>query len=229
MLNEEGVRAASDAAAQLFWRLAEQNGIGATAGNVVETNGDVLFRQPFTRAVLAEYGLDSATPQQQRAFLGAVAKEAVSACREEKNMNGIIYAEDLPGGRSPAAQAVDTRPVLHAPRHVEMRGSIDTLGRLCLRHPLPAVVSTNRPPRSSFVAVADTVTALGRQVPLFLGAEGVQQVNHDMFILTGVFHIPVPSPAVGDLWGGVIQNSSRFVTRMGGQTDTGAFDISVTW
>lgn len=101
--------------------------------------------------------------------------------------------------------------------------------RVCLRHPLPAVVFADSVPTAAVIQVDDTATALGFDLPMFLNVAGRQQFGDDTVILTGYFFIPVPDVTTGDLWNHVIQNSHRNVQGNILQTSDGEWVIRYEW
>lgn len=218
-----------DAAAYLFWNLAESIGVAEANNAVVESAGQCLLKLPFTVTVLAQYGFEKLPPADKQEFGNAVATEAERYAIKGENMDGIIYADDAQGGRSPSAQDVDTLALRVIPRRVTSNESIQKLGRLCLRHPLPAVVFSDTVPRNGIIEVADTYDALGFQLPIFMFNAASQQLADGLFVSRGVFHIPVPSTRHGVLWDTAIQNSSRFVSRIKFYGEATEVTVEVEW
>jgi len=64
---------------------------------------------------------------------------------------------------------------------------------------------------------------------MFMRGTGLQPAGPDLFIVTGIFHIPVPTVAAGELWNGIIQNSQRFVGGLQAYSEAGKIGISVAW
>lgn len=106
---------------------------------------------------------------------------------------------------------------------------IEKAGRLCLRHPLPAVVFTDSRPRGGILEVADTSAALGFDLPMFLANVSTNQLGDGLFVSTGIFHIPVPDARHGDEWGTAIQNSTRFVRGIQFYGEAGTATVEVSW
>lgn len=74
----------------------------------------------------------------------AIAAEAETFTLNGENMKGIVYGEDAAGGRAPSAQDLETAHLKVLPKDLSYSGqALETTGRLCLRHPLPAVVFTD--------------------------------------------------------------------------------------
>ncbi len=219
-----------DAAAYLFWTLAESIGVAEANNAVVESAGQCLLEQPFTAAVLRQYGFEKVPHEFQRKFGNAIAAEAERFAIDNKNMHGVIYADDAQNGRSPSARHVQTASLRKIPRSVSVHGSkIEKIGCLCLRHPLPAVVFSDTKPHRRLLEIADTSTALGFHLPMFLFDATFQQVNDDRFISKGVFYIPVPDKHHGSLWGMVIQNSIRFAISTTFTMESGTSVVNIQW
>lgn len=219
-----------DAAAFLFWSLAEVKGVTATNDAVVETSGKCLLKQPFTWKILGNYKVDQLPAADQHAFCSAVAQEANDFASRQQNMQGVIYSEDAENGRSPSAEEVDTSNLAVLPSNVKITGpSIERIGQLCIRHPLPAVVFSETPPMREVIEVADTSVALGFNLPLFLTNIDTQQLGPNIFVSTGIFQIPAPNNAQGDLWDSSIQNSCRFIDAIQFHWPSGITTVDVQW
>lgn len=216
-----------DAAAYLFWTLAETVSVADADDAVVESSGQCLLKQSFTTAVLCRYGFDKLHHEDQIEFANAIAVEAEHFAVKGQNMNGVIYAEDAQSGRSPSAQHIDTVPLRFMPTRVISDRRIEKLGSLCIRHPLPAVVFSDTEPHGGVIEVADTSCALGFHLPMFLANISCQKIGETLFVSKGIFHIPVPDTRLGDLWDSTIQNSIRFVSgiKFHGQSSDVAVEI----
>lgn len=71
-------------------------------------------------------------------------------------------AKMLPGGERRAPQDAETAHLKLLPKDLSYSGqALEKTGRLCLRHPLSAVVFTDVAPRGGVLEVADTSDALG--------------------------------------------------------------------
>lgn len=220
----------TDAAAQLFWRLVENIGFNNTQDAVLKTSGKCLFDKQFAKNVLNQYGVYDIDYEERKRFFIAIADEALHAVTNEINLNGIIYSEDCAAGRSPSAQNLVTSGLNPPPKIINISGPIPPItGRLCLRHPLPAVVFSQTLPESQFIKIKDTTTALGFDYPLFFSARGANKMPDGLFALTGIFHIPTRDESSGNKWNSLIQNSTRFTEGCDIYTSTGTTKIIASW
>ncbi|MBB4087975.1 hypothetical protein [Sphingomonas carotinifaciens] len=215
-------------AAEMFWRMAEDIGVAKANERVLATEGRCLLEHPVDNDLWREYPLTLLPDDEARRVLRAVSLEAFEFARDEQNMIGPVFLEDRQTGRSPSAVAIDTQPLAKAPSFTSNE-PIERTGRLCLRHPLPAVVFADRQPRSGIIQVDDTATALSFDLPMFLALTGCQPAPDDTVILTGYFHIPAPDVATGDLWNHVIQNSTRAVSGVTIFRPEGQIAIDFDW
>jgi hypothetical protein len=215
-------------AAEMFWRMADEVGVAEANNRVLATEGWSLLEHGFDNDLWREYPLASLPKDEARRVLKAVSLEAFEFARDEQNMIGQVFLEDRQTGRSPSAAKIDTQPLAKAPSFTS-NTPIERLGRLCLRHPLPAVVFADRAPREGIIQVDDTATALRFDLPMFLALTGCQPAPDDTVILTGYFHIPVPDVSSGDLWNRVIQNSIRAVSSFTISRPEGQLVIDFEW
>lgn len=223
-------RIVHDIAAQLFWLLAESDGVEATSGAVIESGGRCLVESPFAASVLSQYGFDQLSPEEQRDACQAIAEEAETFTIKGENLNGIVYSEDAAEGRAPSAQNVETAHLKVLPKDLIYSGqTLEKTGRLCLRHPLPAVVFTDVAPRGGVFEVADTSYALGFHLPMFLFNVATTQLDDNLYVSMGIFHIPVPDSEHGDQWARAIGNSTRFIDRLQLIGAGGVTTVDVTW
>lgn len=219
-----------DAAAFLFWRLAEVVGVNRANEAVMCSSGLCLLEQPFTSDTLSQYGFGRLLPNEQREFSSAIAVEALRFGLKGENMDGIIYAEDAQGGRSPSAKMIQTACLDNIPRRIVASGyEIERIGWLCIRHPLPAVVFSNACPRGGVLEVADTSLALRFQLPMFLSRCCTTRLGSRLFVSTGILHIPVPNNDCGDNWGAAVQNSERFIYGIQFCGPDGNTEVEVEW
>jgi hypothetical protein len=218
-----------DTAAYLFWMLAEQVGIADANQAVRDTTGECLFTQPFTISVLEQQGFANLPQEVRQKFINAVACEAEEYALKETNLNGVVYAEDGQSGRSPSAHHIDTKTLKAIPRKVAANRKLGKTGRLCLRHPLPAVVFSDSQPPNSIIEVSNTIEALGFQLPMFLSINGCQQISNALVVLFGVFFIPAPDEHSGKLWNSAIQNSTRFFSELDVLEGSSVLNIEVEW
>lgn len=217
-----------DAAASLHWQLAQRVGVSRANQAVIDSGGHCLLNQPFSKATLSAYKFEDSSGLQQPKFTLAVAAEAHHFARHEVNMNGMIYVEDAPTGRSPGARDIDATVLRAIPREI-IGAEVQKIGSLCLRHPMPAVVFTSTAPMSTVIEVADTQAALGFHLPMFMGDIECRDADEDLYVLTGIFHIPVPDIKQSSLWDGAILNSTRFVEAITFVMDGGSHTVSVRW
>jgi hypothetical protein len=218
-----------DTAAYLFWMLAEQAGIDDANQAVRDTTGECLFTQPFTISVLEQQGFANLPQEARQKFINAVACEAEEYALQERNLNGVVYAEDGQSGRSPSAEHVNTQILKFIPNRVVANRKLEKTGRLCLRHPLPAVVFSDSKPSSGIIEVSNTKEALGFQLPMFFSINGCQQISNALVVLFGVFFIPTPNEDSGKLWNSAIQNSTRFFSGLDIHEGSSVINIEVEW
>ncbi len=207
-------RAVHDLAAYLFWSLSEKTGFSAAADEVLDTDGVCLFDNDYSEKIITIHGLHDhrVSSEERLTVMRLAANLVIGSIHREENLNGIIYSEDDANGRSPSAINIPTKGLAAHPKKVMVSGSpLPRIGRLCIRHPLPAVVfSEARPPFTVF-EVADTRRALGFQMLMYFSVDGITQIDQTLYVSTGQFHIPVPSADQGDKWNRVIQNAYKFV------------------
>jgi len=215
-------------AAEMFWRMADEIGVFNVNKRVLETKGRCLLDHRFDSDLWREYPLPSLPDGEAGRVLEAVAVEAFDFTRDQQNMIGQVFLEDWQSGRSPSAANVDTQALARTPSFT-CDQSIERLGRLCLRHPLPAIVFADREPAQGVIQVDDTATALGFDLPMFLTIAGCQRINDATVVLTGYFQIPVPDVATGNQWNHVIQNSSRAVSGVIISLPEGQFTFAYRW
>lgn len=218
-----------DAAAFLYWTMAEAIGVPDTHDAVMETGGHCLLVQEYSASVMSQYGYSDLPPAVKQAFDSAIASEAERFSIKGENLLGTIYAEDAQTGRSPSAENVDTEAVRAIPTQIMGNESVKKFGRLCLRHPLPAVVFSDTPLQSEIIEVKETTEALGFHLPMFLTGATCQKISDELFVLTGVFHIPVADSNYGDLWCSVIQNANKFVSRASFHLPKKTIEIQINW
>lgn len=218
-----------DAAAYLFWSLAEQEGVTGANEAVIESGGECLFASNFVGPVLAQFGFAELSNSDKNELADAIAGEALRFAVNGENMIGVIYSDDAQSGRSPSARTVDTTEVNVIPRKVTSSVPIEKIGHLCLRHPLPAVVFSKNKPRGSIIQIADTIAALGFNLPIFLTNFSSQQIGVNLYAINGVMHIPVPDIRHGNLWGGIIQNSTRFTSGITFYVGSKPLEVKMDW
>lgn len=219
-----------DAAAFLFWTLADAVGVAGANESVIDSAGQCLLEQSFTAEVLGQYAIEKFPRNIQHEFHRAVAAEAERFAVGGTNMNGVIYGEDAQAGKAPSAQHVNTVQLRVIPKRFSMDGAkIERIGRLCLRHPLPAVVFSETRPHGDVLEVSDTSAALGFFLPMFLTSIATSELGDHLFASTGIFHIPAPDVPRGHLWDAAIQNSTRFSEAITFYGESGTTVVNVEW
>lgn len=215
-------------AAEMFWRMADDIGVVEANQKVLATEGWCLHEHRFDNDLWLDYPIASLPREEAQRVLKATSREAFEVTRDQQNMIGAVYLEDRETGRSPSAKDIDTSVFARSPTF-SSNTPVERIGRLCLRHPLPAIVFVDRMPDGGVIQVDDTSTALGFDLPIFLVLTGCQQVDATISILTGYFQIPVPDVATGNLWNHVIQNSTRSVEGVRISGPSGDVTISYQW
>lgn len=215
-----------DAAAWLFWTLADMEGFATTRENVLRSRGMSLLKCPDRDAIFSRYSLAEMTPEEYSDFCETTASHAYGRTANEENLIGLIYSEDRVSGRSPSATSIETE---HLNKPLSVSGdTLPVCGTLCVRHPLPAVVfSETRPPRG-FIRVADT-RALGFSMPLWFYPHTTDETGDGSWMLTGIFYIP-EGPHIQTLsWPKVIPNSVCSQNGMTLQGSRGAVELMFEW
>lgn len=225
-LNQQVVH---DVAAQLFWHMARQDGVQRANQQVIETQGKCLTAMPLASSIFAEYRFEELPTTVQVQFLDAVETEATEYAEQERNLQGMIFAEDAATGRSPSAKDLSTTHLSRQPTSMDVSSNIPKVGRLCLRAPLPAVVYCDAPADSPFIWVEDTVTALGFDAPMFMTDLNCIQIDEGNYVYTGIFSIAVPDVELGAKWHQVVPNSSRFVHAISGFVGEQRLSVNVSW
>ncbi|RSU55301.1 hypothetical protein [Sphingobium yanoikuyae] len=216
-------------AADMFWLFAQEVGVAEANRRVLDSEGVCLLEHRFDNELFLKHPIMDLADEDRLRFLHAVAREATTACEEERNLLGIIYLEDLVAGRSPDAGGIDTASLKITPSSWRSSHPLERTGSLCIRHPLPALVAVSSLPERRLIEVADTQTALGFQMPLFLQITDAGQASADTYFLAGYFVIPVPNAQQGDRWNGAILNSLRTVSGMTFQTPEGEIELAFDW
>ncbi|CRY84161.1 hypothetical protein [Yersinia intermedia] len=212
-MNKEIIKKAiNDAAAFLFWKHAERVGVQSASNDVLATNGSCLLRQDFSNEVFDNYyDFQSIDLETTSAFKEEVAAHAVAYCQTQENIIGTIYIEDLKSGRSHTANNIDVSDLNNNP--VSIKGNKPPkFGKLCIRHPLPAVVICESEPSRTIFKIADTATALGFSITMYMGPIDITPIAENMWLVTGIIYIPVPTIKIGDDWNRVIQNKVSMVS-----------------
>lgn len=214
-------------AAELFWRSVLDKDFETTKCEVISSTGKCLFKSPHFKQVAEEYKINDLPYEEKKRFCIEVANKAAKTLQNNMPLNGIVYLEDFLHGRSPSAKSIDTSQLQPTPQKVRFTGPIQAkTGRLCIRHPLPAVVQLKEEPNYHFIEVADTKTALGFDYPVFLLISSISTFDSNTLIAHGVFFIPALSIEQGNKWSAVIQNSTRFIHRFCSQSQAGLIEIN---
>jgi hypothetical protein len=221
-------REINDAAAYLFWKLAERVGVQSASEVVIETEGRCLLKQDYSNEVFDKYIVETMDDKTVKLFKEQVANHANEFCQAEQNIIGTIYVEDLLVGRSPTAKEINSCAFNNTPKKITGT-KLPQFGKLCIRHPLPAVVVCDSEPPRTIFEIKDTETALGFKVPLFMGPIDIEQIADDMWLVTGIVHIPVPSKNIGKMWNSVIQNNISVVEEMTIYNKIGEYKLGFQW
>lgn len=223
-------RAIHEIAARLFWTWASDQGIAHVTERVIATGGQCLMHTPFTDEILVEFGFADISGNERTVALDAIAAEAHKHAEAGQNMIGIIYPDDAQTGRSPSAEDVQTEHLQSIPKSMVRTGpSLEEIGTLCIRHPLPAVLFSKKRPLGGIVKVADTSDALGFQMPMYLAIHNSQEVGDALYASSGVFFIPAPDAQKGAWWMAVIQNASSFTDTLQYQVGNDLGTINAIW
>lgn len=228
------------AAALLFWLRADSIGIGKAIEQFEDQGAASFVDVPYFRDVLLSCDINP--PGEHSGLLRFMSKQRGSDVRSliaaeidsylcsNRQLTGPLYLDEISTGRSMEAAGLDVASVCALAVNAVIDGDIPCLGMLCLRHPLPAVLVASEPVLHDFVRVKSTQAALGREYPMFLAVQGCMEVDPGVYVISGVFQIPVADLQHGQAWAGVIQNSSRFVNefRIVGPADVDGARIVVT-
>lgn len=216
-------------AADMFWLFADEVGVAEANRRVLDSEGFCLLEHRFDNGLFVKHPIMELADEDRLTFLHAVAREATTACEEERNLLGIIYLEDLVARRSPDAAGIDTAPLNVVPASCRSSRPLERMGSLCIRHPLPAVIAVSSLPQTPLIEVADTKDALGFEMPMFLQVTDAEQVDTEIYFLGGYFVIPVPNAKQGDKWNRAILNSLRTVSGMTFETPAGVIELAFEW
>lgn len=143
-------------AADMFWLFAQKVGVVEANRRVLGSEGVCLLEHQFDNELFLKHPIMDLAEDDRLRFLHAVAREATTACEEERNLLGIIYLQDLVAGRSPDADGIDTALLKRIPSSWRSSHPLERTGSLCIRHPLPALVAVSSLPERRLIEVADT-------------------------------------------------------------------------
>ena len=219
-----------DIAAHVFWDLAALYGVAEVDDRLLQSDGQYIGHHPLCKKFAKEvYGYPS---NMMDAISNAVSDEAFQASNNNQNMNGIIYTEDYSTGRAADMETINTSflssyslPELK----IDSPFKIETMGRLCLRYPLPAIVFSKKAPLHSLIKVEDTFTALGAKPCVFLLCENINKISDDLYVLSGIFYIPAPNLKTGDQWNHVMLNAVHIINGFTIRTPDGILSIHCKW
>lgn len=195
------------AASLLFWLRANDITIVKALEQFSIEGAKSFADVPFFKQILLNCGIDGANAEQAKK---AIIDEIDEHLSTERQLTGPLYLDEITSGRSLEAAELDVSYVCAKAIQVDVAGEITTIGKLFLRHPLPAVAFADRPVNNELIRLASTQAALGMEYPVFLMVQDCIQIDRDTYALTGVFKIPVADTEHGNEWSCCIQNSSRF-------------------
>lgn len=215
-----------DAAAWLFWTLVERDGFSHTLDDVLTTQGQSLLLNPDKEKIFSRYKLDQIKSSELVSLYDAIAKHAWERSINEENLIGMVFKEDRLAGRSPSAINIGTG---HWNIPITVKGDIlPAYGKLCIRHPLPAVVFTKELPSEKIFRIADT-QALGFDTPIWFNYQYSYQVDDELWLLSGIFHIPENIALAQHPWTEIIPNcicTSKGITF---QANKNLINIEFNW
>lgn len=227
MQKEQNNRIIEDIAAWLFWSLVDRFGYRETLSDVTITKGFSIIDSPNKKAILERYNLSQLSETELTTFYKIVAEYTYNrCCIEQKNLVGIVYLEDMPSGRSPSAKSINTKNY-NVPVSV-LGDNLEKLGSLCIRYPLPAVIFSRTLPKKHFFRVANT-DSLGFEMPMYIGVDGITKCAEDLWMITGIFHIPENVSLMGKKWSKIIPNSICSQDGIRLYTEDGKIDIVINW
>lgn len=213
----------------LFWKFVEIEGQAHAVNQIFLTGGQCLFSQPFSDEVLSEEKLTLFPNPLRDQIYQRIKDEVVASLNARKPLTGIIYAEDAHAGRSPGAIKIGTKHLNVLPEDTTVKGSIDVIGELCVRHPLPAVVFSDKKPCKTFIQIASTEKALGFNIPMFMQLQAMNVCADNLFCLAGTLYVPVPSEDHARPWKAVIPNASTMISGFSIGAGSSKISIDVSW
>lgn len=216
-------------AAQLFWGMAADAGVGSATDLVLSTGGEVLFQQARASRVVNGIISGGINESDVNELILRVRADCLEMLNSGNQPLGVINKEDAETCVSPEARFVNAKCLDFQPSNLSVRGYYEEIGALCLRHPLPAICFSTRPNQRSIVKIAETKRALGFSLPIFMLYPSTHKVDNNLYCLAGNMYVPVPSDLVGRSWDRVIPNSTRFVDGFTCKLPDGSFSVSVDW
>lgn len=144
-----------------------------------------------------------------RAFLEAVASEAEAEVARDGNFVGQIFVDELNSGISD-----ETPRDAIASLHTELRSlqvaEIPTMGRLCIRYPLPAVVHVLHEP-TKVLLVEDTSILSGRRRHIAMFVDGIAKLPTGLgYAAHGVMYIFMTADSEEAAWRRLVPNAQYF-------------------
>lgn len=221
-------------AAYGFWGLVSKFGYNDACSRIEESGGKIILQQDEFRKEL-----ELTFPREQRTasfsqILAAISKKSVEfalrACDTDPTpLYGSVYADEAHLSRTPDCKSIDARSVINALPGVIIKNDIETIGRLQIRTPLPSCLISSSKPKTSFVMVEDTNSALGAQYPLFMTIKEAWPISDNIFALHGVFTIPVPSDDMLKKWLKIIPNSIGVINTSTNILPDKTIEINILW
>jgi len=226
MLQLHNPLAIEDSAAVLFWNIVQEKTYIDACELVLSTHGRGIFSGKKSSEILMNYGVFSASPDDLKRFCTKVANHAYIYTKNKVNMIGVVYRDDLIKGRSPSATKIN---LTYHNISVRAYGStLQKLGRLCLRTPLPSVVVADLAPSCDYFQVKDT-SSLGYEYPVFMAVQSLQQLENGQWLIMGIFHLPENIKKCATPWNKIIPNSLTSHDHLLISTSCGEQNISYVW
>jgi len=215
-----------DSAALLFWNIVQEKNYKEACEIVLSTHGHGIFSGKKSSEILMNYGLFSASSDDLKRFCTKVANHAYIYTKNKVNMIGVVYQDDLIKGLSPSASKINL-----AYHNISVRAygsTLEKLGRLCLRTPLPSVVIADSAPSCDYFQVKDTLS-LGYEYPVFMAVQSLQQLENGQWLILGIFHLPENIKKCATPWSMIIPNSLTNYDRLLITTSCGKQEITYVW
>jgi hypothetical protein len=211
------------AAALLFWTFTDKVQYADAIDQFTEDGVEIFIKVPYFHEVLNICGIEVPSSKSffgeiySQNFLNEIKRKISSEIdlhlTKDLQLMGPLYLDEIQTGRSLEAKEVDVSSAVSSVFDLRVRvdGCKESVGSLCLRHPLPAVIVSTRPVKlNEYYRVESTFDALGCEYPLYFRNIGCIEVSSDLYILSGIFKIPVIDTNHYKCWSHIIQNSSSF-------------------
>jgi len=206
-------------AAEIFWSYAYNTGVREANNCALEgVFPERMLSYNIVKNIILKYVKEVPDFAVFDVF-DAVKEEITSHSRNERNLLGAIYIEDIPNGRSLEFKDHEKLEELKndadgfAPYRLNIfpNNKIETMGKLLIRTPLPAVVVSSKLPNGGAVFIQSTEQALGYHKTMILSLHSVHNLSSDCgYLLEGIFYIPIGNARSSDLWHKIIPNSVGF-------------------